>query len=81
MTYLSILIDDFGYQPQIILRGIGQRHFPVCSQKDGRLTFPEMKYFEILTPTTTRSLTKNPKNFQPLLRQVRPHILSDSLKY
>ena len=49
LTYLSIPIDDFGYRPQIILRGVGRRHFPVCSQKDSRLTLPWMKYFEILT--------------------------------
>ena len=27
----------------------GQRHLPVCSKKESRLTLPYMKYFEILT--------------------------------
>ena len=31
--------------------------------------------------STTRGLTKNSKDFQPLLRQVRHHTLSDSLEY
>ena len=39
-TYLSIAIDDFGYRPQIIVRGVGQRHFPVYPQKGSKLTLP-----------------------------------------
>ena len=49
VTYPSLPVDDFEYRPQIIYRGVGQRHFPVCSQKDSRLTLPQMKYFEVLT--------------------------------
>ena len=39
----------FGNRSEIIFRGVGQQHFPVCSQKDRGLTLPYMKYFEILT--------------------------------
>ena len=76
VTHPSLPVDDFGYRPQIIFRGEDQRHFPVCSQKDRRLTLPQMKYSRYIT-TTTRELTKNSNNFQPLLGQVRLHILSD----
>ena len=47
MTYPSLLVNDFGYRPQIIFRGVG--HFPACFQKAIRLTCPSMKSFEILT--------------------------------
>ena len=49
VTYPSLPVDDFAYRPQIIFKGVGQQHFPFCSQKDNRLTLPWMKYFEILT--------------------------------
>ena len=39
----------FGNRSEIIFRGVGQQHFPVCSQKERGLTLPYMKYFEILT--------------------------------
>ena len=40
-----------------------------------------MKYFEILSHRATRGLTKNSKNFQAPLRQVRHHFVSYPLKY
>ena len=40
VTYSSLPVDDFGYRAQIIFRGVGQRCFLVCSQKDSRLTHP-----------------------------------------
>ena len=40
ITYISIPIDDFG---------VGQRHFPLCSQEASRLTYPYTNYLEILT--------------------------------
>ena len=49
MAYPSLPVGDFAYRSPIIFRREGQRHFPVCSQKNGTLTLPLMKYFEILT--------------------------------
>ena len=55
---------------KLYLGELGQRHLPVCSKKDSRLTLPRWNISRYL-PTTTCGLTKNSKNFQP-------HILSDS---
>ena len=49
MTYPSLSVGEFGYRLQITFTGVGQRHFPVCSQKDKGLTLPWRKYFEVLT--------------------------------
>ena len=49
MTYPSLTVREFGYRSEIIFRGVGQQHFPVCSQKERGHTLPYMKYFEILT--------------------------------
>ena len=40
VTYPFLPVDDFAYRPQIIFKGVGQQHFPVCSQQDNRLTPP-----------------------------------------
>ena len=82
-TYLPSpsTISDINHNiPQIILRGVGQRHFLVCSQRPADSPTPRWNISRYLL-TTTRGLTKNSKNFQPFLRQVRHHIVCDLLEY
>ena len=78
MTYSSLPVDDFGCQPQI--RGVGQRHFPLCSQKASRLTYPQMKYFEILTHHYAW-FDEEFEEFSTSFAFVRQHIVSDPLEH
>ena len=63
MTYPSLPINDFGYWPQVVFRGVGSDIFQFAFK--GPVESPTPKW-NILTylPTTTRGLTKNLKNFQ-----------------
>ena len=80
MTYPSLPVDDFGYRPQIIFRGVGKDISQLAFKRPLDSPVPRWNISKYL-PTTTRGLTKNSKNFQASLRQVRCHIVSDSLEY
>ena len=60
----------FRIRSQIIFSGVGQRHFPVCSEKTLQRTVdstsPRWNISRHL-PTTMSGLAKNSKNFQPLV--------------
>ena len=76
ITYLIIPIDDFGCRPQIIcIRGEGQ--YLVLKRP---VDSPTPKWIvSRYLPTTTRGLTNNSNNFEPLF--LRYHIRSDPLEY
>ena len=65
MTYPSLPVGDFGYRSQVIFRGVGQRHFPFCSQKASSLTHPSMNDISRYLPTTTRGVTEFSTSFDP----------------
>ena len=80
MTYPSLPVDDFGYRPQIILRVVGSNISPFAFKRPVDSPTPRWNILRYL-PAITRALTKNSKNFQAPLRQVRHHIVSDPLEY
>ena len=80
VTYPSLPVDDFAYWPQIQIFSWGSKVSDICQfvlKRREDSPYPRWNISRYL-PTTTRGLTKNSKNFQPFLRQVRHHILSDS---
>ena len=60
MTYPSL--DDFGYRPQIIFRGVGSDISQFAFKRPVDLPTPRGNILRHL-PATTRGLTKNSKNF------------------
>ena len=78
---LSFLpIDDLGYRPQIISRRGGSDISHFAFKRPADSSTPSWNISRYL-PTTTRGLTKNSKNFQASLTQVRQYIVSDPLEY
>ena len=77
-TWLTLL--SFGYRSQLIFRGIGSDISQLAFKRPVDSPTSRWNITRYL-PTTTRGLTKNSKNFQAPLRQVRPHIVSDPLEY
>ena len=74
MIYPSLPLDDFGISTTNYLQGSALGTVPIRTVDSPSPGWNISRYL----PTTTRGLTKNSKNFQPLLRKVRHHILSDS---
>ena len=80
MTYPSLPVDGFGYRPQIIFRGVGSDISQFAFNRPVDSPTPRWNILRYLPPTT-RGLTKNSKNFQAPLSQVRHQIVSDPLEY
>ena len=80
MTYPSVPVDDFGYRQQIIFRGVGSGISQFAFKRPVDSPTPRWNILRYL-PTTTRGLTRNSKNFQAPLRQVRHQTVSDPLEY